>query len=164
VRILYRLAIALLAALLAGCGFALRGAPDLPADVRSVAIDARSGLLADEVEVYLREAGAALVASREQADAVLDLGREHFEERVVSVDSETGKEREFELAYTVNCSLRDRDGKTLVGPQTVSLLRDYVFDPERVIGASREQSVLREEMRRDAAQEILRRIDAAFSE
>jgi len=51
----------------------------------------------------------------------------------------------------------------VLGSQSVSLLRDYVFDPDAVIGKSREEGVLREEMRRDAAQQILRRIRAAIS-
>ena len=51
----------------------------------------------------------------------------------------------------------------LVNRQTVSLVRDYVFDTDQVIGKSREQNVLRKEMRRDAAQRILTRLSAALS-
>ena len=44
----------------------------------------------------------------------------------------------------------------------VNLLRDYVFNPEAVIGAGREEELLRDEMRRDAARQLMRRVEAAL--
>jgi outer membrane lipopolysaccharide assembly protein LptE/RlpB len=43
----------------------------------------------------------------------------------------------------------------------VSLVRDFTYDPEAIIGTSREEAVLYVEMRRDAAQQILYRLRAA---
>ena len=71
-------------------------------------------------------------------------------------------EREFELSYSVSFELRKTDGTVLVEHQTVSLVRDYLFDADQVIGKSREQNVLKKEMRRDAAQRILTRLSAAL--
>ena len=39
----------------------------------------------------------------------------------------------------------------------------YIFDPAAVIGSSREENVLAEEMRRDAVQRILSRLDRSLS-
>ena len=93
---------------------------------------------------------------------MLQLSDERFSRRVLSVDSNTGKEREFELAYQVAFQVTGAGGEELVPKQTVSLVRDYVFDADAVLGKSREQSVLQAEMRRDAAARIGRSIAASL--
>ena len=147
------LAIALF--LLAGCGFHLRGAPTLPEGVSTVRIEGPT-YLAQEIAVFLESAGVRVTDSRENADAILLVGRETFDQRTLSFDPNTGKEREFELAYRTTYRLQGADGRDLLPAQSVTLLRDYVFDADAVIGKSRERGVLHEEMRRDAAQQILR--------
>ena len=148
---------------LGGCGFHLRGAPPFPDDARSVFLRTANDLLFDELAVYLRDSGATVIDIKDGADAVLDLTNEKFTKRTLSVDPDTGKEREFELSYSVSFELRKADGTVLVRQQTVNLVRDYLFDADQVIGKSREQDVLRKEMRRDAAQQILTRLSAALA-
>jgi len=143
------------------CGFRPRGAVELPADVRQVFVQAPAAIT-DELEVFLDAGGARLIDNREEADAVIAVQSEAYHRRVLSVDPNTGKEREFELVYTVSFAVRREDGSMLVAPQTVKLRRDYVFDAEAVIGKGREEGVLRDEMRRDAAQSIVRRMEAAL--
>lgn len=144
------------------CGFHLRGSPPFPDDARSVYLKTTNDLLFDELAVYLRDSGATIISGEEGADAVLDLSQERFTKRTLSVDPDTGKEREFELSYSVSFELRKTDGTVLVEHQTVSLVRDYLFDADQVIGKSREQNALKNEMRRDAAQRILTRLSAAL--
>ena len=76
----------------------------------------------------------------------------------------TGKEREFELVYQVAFEVTGASGEELLAKQTVTLLRDYVFDPNAVLGKNREESVLHAEMRRDAAARIVRRISASLGQ
>jgi len=152
----------LVATHITGCGFELRGRASLPDDIRSVQVNAPAALR-DELEIFLEGGGAELVESGTTADVTINVGNETYDRRVLTVDPNTGKEREFELAYSVAFDVKRADGTAVLGSQSVSLLRDYVFDPDAVIGKSREEGVLREEMRRDAAQQILRRIRAAIS-
>ena len=70
----------------------------------------------------------------ETPDLRLLLGDETFRRRVLSVDPRTGKESEFELSYQVAFRVLDARGEELVPQQTVTLLRDYVFDPNAVAG------------------------------
>jgi LPS-assembly lipoprotein len=88
------------------------------------------------------------------------LGNERFDRRVLSVDPRTGKVREFELGYAVDLNVTHRDGRSLIGPDTVTLLRDYVFDETAAISEFEEENLLREEMRKDAAEAILRRLQS----
>jgi LPS-assembly lipoprotein len=152
----------LLAAHLTGCGFELRGRASLPDDIRSVHVNAPAELR-DELQIFLEGGGAELAESGTSADVTINVSSETYDRRVLTVDPNTGKEREFELAYSVVFDVKRANGIPVLASQSVSLIRDYVFDPDAVIGKSREEGVLREEMRRDAAQQILRRIRAAIS-
>ena len=148
---------------LRACGFHLRGSPPIRDDARLVYLQTPNALLSDELAVYLRDSGTSVIETQEGADAILYIGKEHFTRRTLSVDPDTGKEREFELSYSVSFEFRKADGTVLVNNQTVSLVRDYLFDADRVIGKSREQEVLEREMRRAAVQQILTRLGTALA-
>lgn len=149
------------AALLGGCGFHLRGGLDLPENIRTVQVMAPQALRND-ILALLESGGIEASTSSAEADASITVTSERFSRRVLSVDPTTGKEREFELAYTVDFGVIRRDGTQVIDSGTVNLLRDYVFDPQAVIGTSREEDVLRDEMRRDAARQLMRRVEAAL--
>jgi LPS-assembly lipoprotein len=154
-------ALALLLAVLSGCGFQLRGQVALPEDLRAVFVSAPV-LIADELEVFLASGGARVTPDREAADARISASGERFDRRLLSVDPDTGREREFELVYTVWASATRRDGSIILSNQPITLVRDFVFDPAAVLGTGREEAVLYDEMRRDAARQIVRRIEAAL--
>ena len=157
--------IVLLASMLAaaGCGYQLRGAVSLPPGLDAIHVDGPPGIGAALVQA-LEGGGARIASVRDSTSALLQLSDERFDRRVLSVDPDTGKEREFELAYRVTFRLTGGDGEELVSTQTVSLLRDYVFDSDALLGASHEQGILRTEMRRDAAGQVVRRIEAALGD
>ena len=144
-----------------GCGYQLRGAVSLPPDLDAIYVAGPLGIAGALTQV-LESGGIRVLSTRDSAKALLRISDERFSRRVLSVNPDTGKESEFELAYQVTFHVTGGDGEELVPRQTVSLLRDYVFDPDAVLGKSREQSVLYAEMRRDAAGQIARRIEAAL--
>lgn len=152
------LVVLLAGTLLAGCGFQMRGATKLPEDVRNVHV-AGPLVFVDEIEVFLESGGASVTEDEEAADAIVNVGQETYQRRVLSVDPNTGKDREFQLVYTVRFSISRPDGTIAVDPEGIRIVRDYVFDQDQVLGKSREDTVLREEMRRDAAQELVRRME-----
>lgn len=158
------LVIPLLAAVLvvSGCGYKLRGALDLPESIRKVHVMAPPDLRND-ILVLLESGDIDATATRPEADASITVTSEQFSRRVLSVDPTTGKEREFELAYTLAFAVTRGDGTRIIEDGSVNLLRDYVFDPEAVIGTSREEDLLRDEMRRDAARQLMRRVGAALN-
>ncbi|MEM7250086.1 MAG: LPS assembly lipoprotein LptE [Pseudomonadota bacterium] len=114
--------------------------------------------LREEVTNVLTSSGARIASSRDDADAILRLSNEDRKERLLGVDPDTGKAREFELAYSVSFGLQDGSGKALVPTQRLRVVRDYVFDRDALIGKSRERGVLISEMRRDAALQLVRRL------
>ena len=148
------------AALISGCGFQLRGADVLPPDLSDLYISAPIQILS-EVEFFLEGSDTRLVDARSDASVVLTIANERYDRRLLSVDPSTGKEREFELSYAVDVNAASKDGTSLLAQQTVVLVRDFVFDRDALLGASREETVLREEMRRDAVIQIMNRLRAA---
>ena len=155
------LVLALAIAIAGGCGYQLRGAVPLPPGLDAIRIAAPTDIR--NALVQLLDGGGVRVQPADgSAGALLRISDERFDRRVLSVDPGTGKESEFELAYQVVFEVTGAEGEELVPEQTVSLIRDYVFDPDAVLGKSREQNVLRAEMRRDAAAQIVRRIERSL--
>ncbi len=148
----------LLAAALAACGFHPRGAVELPPGVSKVYVRAPSALLGDPVKMYLQAGGAQLVESQTEADVAVLITGESQARRLLAVDPRTGKAREYELAFALTYQLSRRDGSAILPPQTVTLVRDYTFDPTAVIAMGEEEALIYSEMRRDAVQQLLRRL------
>ncbi len=154
--------LALLAlSLLAGCGYRPRGSVELPADFREVYVDGPVEI-ADEIAIFLESGGASLTDSGADADAVIKVQSQKYDERVVTVDATTGKAREFELLYTLDFSVRMRAGTLLIAPEKIAVRRIYIFDPTGGLGSANNVTVLQREMRRDAAERIIRLTEAAL--
>ena len=106
--------------------------------------------------------GEVLDAPRKGAPAV-KMVTEQFERRIVSVDSSTGKTREIEIVYTLRFNLRDEGGAALFQNERLSLRRDLSIDPDAVLGKVSEESLIQQEMQRDAASQLLRRVQSALA-
>jgi LPS-assembly lipoprotein len=157
----YVLVAFLAAALVSACGFRPRGSASLPADFQEIYVDAPVEI-SDEIALFLENGGASVIDSSGDADAVIKVGSQSYEERVVTVNAATGKGREFELLYTLNFSVRMRDGTMLIPAEHVVVRRRYIFDRTAVIGAQQNVESLQADMRRDAAQRIIRLTEAAL--
>ena len=148
--------------MLSGCGFHLRGSVLLPDEIDTVHLQVSNAELAEEIKLLL-EAGDASIVPSEDADLTLIVTPERLERRLLAVDPKTGKAREFELTYTASYQVLGKEKQALMPSQTLVLSRDLVFDPEAVIGSSREEEIIYLEMRRDAARQIMARLQAALN-
>lgn len=155
------LVVFLAAALTSACGFRPRGSITLPEDFRNVYVEAPIEI-SDELAIFLDSGGATVTKTRGEADAVIKVQSENEQQRVVTVDATTGKAREFELIYTLDFSVYMKDGTMLVAPEHLVVRRIFIFDPTAVIGATQNIKVLRLDMRRDAAERIIRLTEAAL--
>ncbi len=157
----YTLVALLAAALVSACGFRLRGSVTLPEDLRNIYVEAPIEI-SSELATVLDGGGGTVAKTPGEADGVIKVQSENYQQRVVAVDAATGKAREFELLYTLEFSVRMKDGTMLVPPERLVFIRIYVFDPTAVIGATRNVELLRVDMRRDAAERIIRLMEAAL--
>ena len=143
-------ALALLASLLAGCGFHLRhGAAALPEGVHSVYVAAGDELTPFAVELRraLERSGASLAGTAGGTDAVIRVRQDRSGRRVLSV-SGRNTPREFEVYYAVEFTI-DRAGKEVLASQRLELTRYFSFDESLLLAKDREEASLREAMARD---------------
>lgn len=147
---------ALIGLVLAGCGaFQPRGALELPG---SVQVQGGSFELRDALEARLAGSGVRLVGK--DADLVLTVRPGGFQERLLSVEPVRGEAREYQVAYEVRYTLKDGKGQKVLEPGDVKVVRAYRVHPGERLSRTREQAVIRDEMRREAAAAIVRRLHA----
>jgi len=152
----------LLSVWLAGCGFQLRGAASvtLPPELKVMRVTMGAGYppLLVEVRNSLRVLGSVRLTDDVTAPVpVLNLLSEQSLSEVLSIDS-SGRINAYLLNYRVDFSLSGPDGKILLPSQSVRLQREYTFDRLNVLATEHQSEFLQNEMRRDAAQQILRRL------
>jgi LPS-assembly lipoprotein len=151
----------LLALLLAGgCGFHLQGHTPLPAVVKTPYLEA-ADRQSDFVQ-YLRHAlllnGAQLMQERAKASAVVSILGDSVARRVLSV-SALNQPNEYEVTYTVRFAVTAGD-KELLPAQEVSATRTYSFDERLLLAKNHEEDILRQDMARDLADMVMRRLSS----
>ncbi|TAJ91513.1 MAG: hypothetical protein EPO31_15055 [Gammaproteobacteria bacterium] len=160
-RVPYSLLI--LTLLLSACGFQLRGAGGVTdVDLGAVLVQStRDSQIADAVRAQLQLADVALVEDAAEAELILSLHGEHFDRTVQSVAPDTGKVEEYLLTLGIDLSLTDRDARTLIATEHVSTSRDYPFDENAALGMFSLEARIREDLARQLAAGIIRRVNAA---
>jgi LPS-assembly lipoprotein len=142
-----------------GCGFYLRGTRSMDFQLAKIFVQSQAAdQLAAEVKQELGYNGVTLAGGVGKADAVVVLSHERLDQRVLSVDPQTGKVRELQLGYAVDLNVTERDGRSLITPQTVSLVRDLIYDETAAIGTFEQVNLLHNEMRKDAVETVLLRL------
>jgi LPS-assembly lipoprotein len=156
------LALLLAAALLAGCGFHLRGSADLPSAMSVTYIKGVRpfGTLADDFTAALRLRGITVTDREHLATAVLHITQNTTEKLVQSVDTD-GNVLEYEIRQGIRFLVATPDGLPVVEEQSVSLSRDYIFSSTDVLGKQREEQVVRATLQENLVNLSMLRIAAA---
>jgi len=141
--------------LLSACGFHLRGNISLPPSMETVRITSPDGDLRTYLADALDFSGATVTEG--DAGALVDVVDVRFERRVRTVDNR-GLATSYTLHYAVDFRVKDASGATLLDTATINQRRDFNFDSTQVLQKTHEADFLRDDMRRAAAQQILRRI------
>lgn len=153
-------ALALLAAVLAGCGLRLQGRESTPKAFVSAYVDAEDQQ-SDFVQALSRSlaaSGVSVERDKARAGAVVEILSDEIKERVLSV-SARNTPREYELTYRVEFAVRQGDAE-LLAPQEVSLSRDFTFDETILLAKEREQRILEDALARDLAAIVMRQLAA----
>lgn len=163
VRVVRGIAMACAFAVLAACGFKLRGEMVLPPELASVSVQVADQFspLQRNLEQSLARSGARAPQGSERG-AVLRISKNRMTRWPLSV-GRTGRVQEYSMRYEVTMQLTDADGAPVVPRQDIQLERSYQFETLRAQGTPGEEEVVRAELERDMAQAILRRIDAVLA-
>ena len=159
-RVPFRFLLAVIfAALLAGCGFHLRGtqSSNLPYKTMLIALpetaDVRIWL-----ERYINAAGSTeIVDDPKLAEATFQQISDGRQKTILSVNAQ-GRVREYRLQLTYRFRIINARGQVLVPPNEVSLTRDITFDDSNVLAKDLEENVLWRDMNNDLVNQIMRRL------
>lgn len=160
-----RLALVLLLALLAGCGWHLRGggqSPQLAGARLYLDVQPAVSNLRPEVVRGLRLGGADLAEQAEGA-ARLVLLAEEVQRRPAAVSSDA-RVQEYELNYGLSYRLEAADGGVLIAPEVIRASELYDYDPGNVLSAQSREAQLLERLRQDAVRRVLARVKAALAQ
>jgi LPS-assembly lipoprotein len=146
---------------LAGCGFHMRGSQGVEMGFDTVYLQSDGAdSLVPELRRQLRYSAVKLTNAKSAAQVVLNISDEQIDRRVLSVDPVTGKVREYELGYEVYVTVTDITGKELMTTQPVGFVRDYIFDETAVLSTYEQDTIIRTELIRDAANAVVMRLQA----
>lgn len=143
---------------LASCGFQLRGNIDIPPEWQQLRLVSPSpnAELAREVRDGFSKNGVQWVDDG-SANYILRLDDERFEQRNLTIGS-NARATEFELTLSTSLQVLDKAGQEILPPSPVMVTRVMTHDPENVAGKVEESRLLRNEMRIDLVQQLLRKI------
>lgn len=151
--------ICLLAISLTACGFKLRGSYDLAPELQRIYVaGSSSSAVVDDLKTFL-STSATVLDEKSDADAILTIVSENQKTTTLSTDSR-GKVRESEMQLNIVYSLKRANGDVLIDKETISLIRDYINDENDIISRTNEAAVITRDLKRDAAQQIIRRLQA----
>ena len=149
---------------LAGCGFRLRGALQLPfASLRSNLSEHSE--IGRELRAQLQASGVQLVepatAGQLQTPAEVELTvlNEQRERAVVGITS-IGQVRELQLRVRFKFRVRSGKGRDLIDDLELLQERDLSYDEALVLGKQAEEELLYREMQSDIVRQLMRRLAA----
>jgi len=146
-------------ALLAGCGFHLRGSAQLPFE--TIYIPGATPLAVELRRNVTASSKTRLADSPKNAQAVLAFTQEAREKVILSFTS-AGKVNEYRLRYRVGIRVTDTAGSQVFLPASeILLIRDMTFNDQQVIAKENEEALLYRDMQTDMVQQIMRRLAAA---
>ncbi len=155
------------------CGFHLRGNQDLSAVLPEVEIQGTSKH-SELGRALSRALTAAKVNVLDESDTILDITRDTFSKRVLSLDS-AGRANQYEISYQLSFTLQEKvKGESLkfenkdqlnkqqiiklMPAQNITEKREYLFDAGSVLAKADEEKRLNNDMRQAAMLQLVRRL------
>lgn len=168
-RAFFKVSSALLAAAgmagLAGCGFRLRGAPQLAFKSIYLNVSPNSAIGTDLARALTSSSTVVLITDSRrmnEAEVILDGLGEQREKAVVGVTS-SGQVREFQLRLRFSFRLRTPQGRELLPATELLQQREVSFNESAALAKETEEGLLYRDMQSDIVQQALRRLAAVRS-
>ena len=147
------------AALVAGCGFQLRRAPEFAFQSIYIGTPPSSALGKELKRNIASNAKVAVVETPAAAQVVLDMLSEHREKSVVGLNA-SGQVREFELRIRLRFKLRTPEGKELIPESEIVQQQDISYSESAALAKESEEQMLYRSMQTDIVQQLMRRLAA----
>lgn len=146
---------------LAGCGFHLRGSAALPAVMQhQVYLQVNGG------GEFARSLGAALRASKvnvldtsTKGVATLAVPSAAFSSRMLTSGA-VQRVGEYVVGFSVQFTLLDADGKTVIPTQSLSLSHEFAIDQTQFSAITSETEAIQRSLVREMTDAVMRRLEA----
>lgn len=159
-RVPFRLLLAVIfAAVLAGCGFHLRGtlSGNLPYKTMHIALPETADVRV-WLERYIKAAGSTdVVDEASLAEATFQQITDSRQKTILSVNAQ-GRVREYRLQLTYRFQIVNAKGQVIIPPNEIALTRDITFDDSNVLAKDLEEGLLWRDMNNDLVNQIMRRL------
>jgi LPS-assembly lipoprotein len=152
--------IVLVALLLSGCGFHLRGTATLPFSTLYVDASPASVFATQLRRVIGAGSQTRITNNPAEADATLQVLTELHEQEILSL-SPGGRVRELQLRYRVSYQVLDKNKGVVAAPSEIVLRREFSINDQDPRGQESEQALLYRDMQTDAVHQLVRRLQAA---
>jgi len=148
--------VSLLSLTLSACGFHLRGNIPLPDGIKKMFVQSPQGSFKETLEDVINNTGGEIQSARGAADVVLVI-KDARSDRTIGTLDQRGKVDSYNVVFTVDYVLNDREGKEL-RKASLQESRRYNFNPEQVIESESEEADLLADMEQDIALRIVRQL------
>ncbi len=152
----------MLTLLLGACGFHLRGQAAFALPFQALYVKS-----ANDYSPFITELKRAIEANKVQiADApdhaqlTLHIVSEIVDKQILSL-SGGGRVREYRLHYRISLRAYDLKQEDWLASEEIMLQRDFSYDDTQVLAKEQEEALLYQNMRSDAVQQVLRRLNHA---
>jgi LPS-assembly lipoprotein len=158
------IALLLLSVITTGCGFHLRGFINMPRWISPIAVivEHANRDLGPYLAEYLHAYDLTVVPTPNLAKYWLIIASDNLQHHIASVSSSTTP-RQYDLIYSVEFKLVASSGLEILPSSTVSIMRQATINSNRILGSNQEEAILVNEMRREAALQIMNRISIELS-
>ena len=148
----------IIAILLSGCGYQLRGNIDLPSDLKQVSVVSQKySDLVRNISQRFSNSDIKVVNKSDRDLYRVKIVSEVFNRRQLSINI-SGRVNEYELIYNVTYQISGPDEKSK--EETLSLYRDYSFDENNIMGNADREAQIKKEMTSNAASLIFTKLSA----
>jgi len=142
--------------LLQGCGFHLRGTVTLPEVASNVYVSGNDFDLVTDLKDGLDTNGARINESETAADSSIIIESE-FQRKIRTLDNR-GIASAYRLFYRARFILTDAEGQVIHTSGVLTQRRDFEYSASEILEKDDEEEFLREGMRKELVQNILRQI------
>ena len=148
------------AAVLAGCGFHIRG--DAPLPFRTMAIVGAEGssLVVDLRRTLRGNARVTLVDRPDQAEVTLYIVSNTNDKSILTL-SGGGRVREFQLSQKLVFRVANLAGAEWLPMSEINVRRDFSFNDSQALAKEGEERLLLADMQADVVQQLIRRLSLA---